>query len=410
LDNATALVNVRKQRTRQMALLQRIKPSLAGNGPEKQSPASPGLRSAGDALRQQREGFNLDLPQVAAALKIKPAYLAAIETGRTDLLPGAAYAVGFIRAYTTYLGLDSAEILRRFKLETSGFDAKPDLTFPAPLGKHSVPGGGMLLVSLILAICGYGAWYSWSAAERPRLERVREVPVTLLPPELKSPKTPVVSLPPASAPAPGGISSALVGSPSAASKDQPKPSQTIVTAELSPSHPPASAGSTPSESSSHLSVAANSNSAPPASASVPPPAPRAPAEPASATPTAPDPAVPPAGDPTEALAAPPPSPEGQSPRVFGAAAGPSRVVLRANIDSWIQIRDADRTVLFAGLLKPGDAYRVPDRQGLTMRAGNAGGLDILVDGKPAPSLGPMGAVRNVSLDPQSIMAEGGIHD
>jgi hypothetical protein len=45
-----------------------------------------------------------------------------------------------------------------------------------------------------------------------------------------------------------------------------------------------------------------------------------------------------------------------------------------------------------------------------MRAGNAGGLDILVDGKPARSLGPMGAVRNVSLDPQSMMAEGGIHD
>jgi hypothetical protein len=45
-----------------------------------------------------------------------------------------------------------------------------------------------------------------------------------------------------------------------------------------------------------------------------------------------------------------------------------------------------------------------------MRAGNAGGLDIVVDGKPAPSLGSMGSVRNVALDPQSLEAEGGVHD
>lgn len=67
-------------------------------------------------------------------------------------------------------------------------------------------------------------------------------------------------------------------------------------------------------------------------------------------------------------------------------------------------------MLFSGLLKPGDTYRVPDQPGLSMRAGNAGGLDIVVDGKPAPSLGSMGSVRNVALDPQSLEAEGGVHD
>jgi hypothetical protein len=37
-----------------------------------------------------------------------------------------------------------------------------------------------------------------------------------------------------------------------------------------------------------------------------------------------------------------------------------------------------------------------------MRAGNAGGLDVTVDGKPVPTLGPSGAVRTVALDPASL--------
>jgi cytoskeleton protein RodZ len=61
------------------------------------------------------------------------------------------------------------------------------------------------------------------------------------------------------------------------------------------------------------------------------------------------------------------------------------------------------------MLKPGDIYRAPDRVGLSMRAGNAGGLDVTVDGKPAGSLGRLGAVRNLALDPKSL-AQGGFHD
>ena len=62
--------------------------------------------------------------------------------------------------------------------------------------------------------------------------------------------------------------------------------------------------------------------------------------------------------------------------------------MRATADSWIQVRDADHSMLFTGVLKPGESYRVPDRPGLSLRTGNAGGLDVTVDGKPAPALGP----------------------
>jgi cytoskeleton protein RodZ len=80
-------------------------------------------------------------------------------------------------------------------------------------------------------------------------------------------------------------------------------------------------------------------------------------------------------------------------------------VLRAVADSWVEIRDAGHAVLLARLLKAGETCEVPDRPGLSMRTGNAGGLAIIVDGNPAPSIGSMGAVRrNVVLEPEALSA------
>lgn len=55
------------------------------------------------------------------------------------------------------------------------------------------------------------------------------------------------------------------------------------------------------------------------------------------------------------------------------------------------------------ILQPGDVYTVPDREGLTLLTGNAGGLSIQVDGVEIQSLGPSGAIRrNVPLDPDRL--------
>jgi cytoskeleton protein RodZ len=386
-----------------MALFRRIKSSGAGNRPEHEIPIATELRSAGDALRQQREALGLDISQVSAGLKIKPAYLVAIEEGRTDVLPGAAYAAGFVRAYSTYLGLDNAEILRRFKFEASGFDAKPDLSFPMPLGEHSMPGGGMVLVGLMLTIGVYATWYYWFDAERTRPERVIEVPATLLPSAIKLPKSPAVPVPASPPPVVGG-------SISVATKIGPGPTQTTLAAKAPTVSTHVPATSEISAVPAFPSLSANSSSIPPASAPFTPSGATVAAAPTPAPGATMPASLPAAANPTQALAAPLPLPNGRSARVYGAVEGPARILLHATADSWIQIRGADRTVLFSGLLKPGDTYRVPDQPGLSMRAGNAGGLDIVVDGKPAPSLGSMGSVRNVALDPQSLEAEGGVHD
>ena len=86
--------------------------------------------------------------------------------------------------------------------------------------------------------------------------------------------------------------------------------------------------------------------------------------------------------------------------VYGAANGESRIVVRAIYDSYVLIRDADDKLILTKVLRRGESYRVPDQQGLTMLTGNAGGLQIEVDGQATPSVGEVGAiVRNINLDP-----------
>ncbi len=84
---------------------------------------------------------------------------------------------------------------------------------------------------------------------------------------------------------------------------------------------------------------------------------------------------------------------------------PGEVVIRATADSWIQIRDARQSVLLTRVLKAGESCRAPARPGLSMRTGNAGGLEITVDGVPAPPIGGRGMVRrNVALDGHALLA------
>ena len=81
------------------------------------------------------------------------------------------------------------------------------------------------------------------------------------------------------------------------------------------------------------------------------------------------------------------------------------MLIKATGDSWVQVRDAQGTALFTRVLREGDIYRVPEQAGLRLATGNAGALQILVDGNPAPSLGGYGeVVRNIQLDPEKLAA------
>ena len=96
---------------------------------------------------------------------------------------------------------------------------------------------------------------------------------------------------------------------------------------------------------------------------------------------------------------------GYVPKVYGRSNLDARVVITAIDDSWVQVQGPDNELLLTRILHAGDTYRVPDRPGLVMVTGNAGGLEIQVDDAPAPALGPLGVViRNIALDPDRLLA------
>lgn len=67
--------------------------------------------TVGQELHQAREARSLSIDQAAAATRIRPHYLRALESGDFGALPSVAQARGFLRAYAGYLGLDPDPLL-----------------------------------------------------------------------------------------------------------------------------------------------------------------------------------------------------------------------------------------------------------------------------------------------------------
>ena len=143
------------------------------------NPEKPGA-GVGAILRGARLARDEDLREVAAALRIRLPYLQALESGAIEDLPGVTYGIGFVRAYASYLDLDSAEIVDRFKVEARGISHRTQLQFPEPLPGNRVPGAALLLIVLLLAGGVYGVWLYSSSQNMTIVEAVEAVPERLM--------------------------------------------------------------------------------------------------------------------------------------------------------------------------------------------------------------------------------------
>ena len=85
---------------------------ITGTSPERPVRADAG--DVGAALRQAREQRRISLDGLAQATKIRASVLRAIETNRKDGLPDAFYLRSFVRAYTSEVGLDPVDTVRRY--------------------------------------------------------------------------------------------------------------------------------------------------------------------------------------------------------------------------------------------------------------------------------------------------------
>ena len=121
----------------------------------------------------------VDLNDVSTELRIHYKHLLAIEEGRYADLPGPAYVIGFLRSYAAYLGLDAADLVRRFKTETSEFDARQDLNALEPYDEGGVPTGALIALALALVVGAYAGWYYVANPDEVAVERIPDVPERL---------------------------------------------------------------------------------------------------------------------------------------------------------------------------------------------------------------------------------------
>ncbi|MFQ5984153.1 MAG: RodZ domain-containing protein [Alphaproteobacteria bacterium] len=369
-------------------------------------------------LYQARQRCGEDLRAVAGVLRIRYPYLVAIEEGRFEDLPGPTYVIGFLRSYAGYLGLDADEIVARFKAESSQFAAPQKLEFPRPPDEGHLPTIPLLAGALVLAVVVYGGYYV-STADRAEFERITPVPERLAE---RASALGIEAEPAAGALAGGGQSLAEISvgavAPSSppSARDEERSVAAVGTGTVPSTTPALSGEPTPSETAA-VSVEPAVATATPAAVVEETPAP---GEEAPAPATQP-PTVSAAAEAEEtrvaaarpeaaaqepaALAQPATTSTGYVPRVYGRGNTDSRIHVRAKFDSWVQVKGARGELLLTRILRPGDVYYAPNRPSLVMHTGNAGALEITVDGDVAPPLGPLGAVRkNVALDPEQLLA------
>ena len=390
-----------------------------------------GVDHVGAFLREARENTGRSVADVAQILRIRRVYLEAIEDGRFDELPGAAYAVGFIRSYATFLRLDVPTIVARFKEEASGIESQQDLDFPTPVAEGRFPGGVVVALCLVVAAAGLGGWYWWQSQNTIDVARVPPPPEVLT----GSTDTPVAAVA-VEAPAVEVAETPAV---------EPVTSQTMASDAQDASgisEEPDSVSSEPSAVGSD--TASEEPTAEPAGevAATPEPETAAPTVPETVVESAPE--VAPAAQPAIAVPAEPlgpnsdlnvgvalpPEPESASPpavaagsqtasatsipgvpaaadaesegRTYGIVNRDARIILSAReTDTWVQVMDSQQNALLTQMLRAGDRYLVPNRPGLSLQTNNAGGLDILVDGTSVPTIGGRGDIRrDVRLDPE----------
>ena len=91
--------------------------------------------TVGQNLRRQRETQKVSLESIAKDIRIKPAFLQALEEDAFELLPAETYARGFIRCYSKYIGLNPEELLGvyRTQVEPSKDQVREQVFKPSPL-------------------------------------------------------------------------------------------------------------------------------------------------------------------------------------------------------------------------------------------------------------------------------------
>ena len=123
----------------------------------------------GEVLAAKRGERGLTLRNAAAATRIRPEYLAALEAGEFGRLPGPVYTKGYVRTYARYLGLDPEPLIEMVHVEAQDPRRRLGIGSQRPAHQFAVTRPAVIasaIVLLVSAVAGY-AWRQLQADQHP---------------------------------------------------------------------------------------------------------------------------------------------------------------------------------------------------------------------------------------------------
>ena len=324
-------------------------------------------RAVGRLLRDQREELGLSLSDVGQRLRIRRPYIEAIEEGRFDELPGAAYIPAFLRAYAVHLGLDPEKVLTAYHSSGATPIARPT-ALPAdfPLVERRKPYGLAVLTVLLVIAAGYAVWHFMPREEAVVAQKVPPVPDRLLAERAPSAPAPRVATPPQSQtqsqtppaemwPLPRTDNTTTIAPPpAAASPTQTTPTSTVGQAQA------AQPVATP-ERVEVPRVEPEQRVETPPRVEAPPPQvqPQPQVQPTQRVETAPLPRIDVLRAPAEPQEARTVAPREETPRNEVTPPVARDTPIGVRVDSWVELRAANGDVLAQTYVRAGESYTIP---------------------------------------------------
>ena len=278
----------------------------------------------GEALRLAREVSGKSLAELSAETRVHTRYLIALEQNDWSVLPTRVFSIGYVRAYSTALGLDEQLSVERFKRESPD----PSVPLQAPVGvafedvRRYSPRIIGAIALIAVAVVGWNVFQRVNLMHRPAASDIVSIPESWTLGAVPGQSGRVVAL---SAPQPA------------------PPDQTIPALYVTPGLEAQLTGVDPTDPEAVAAAAARN-----------------------------------AGPVQRAF-----NPRGA---VYGAAATASQVVIQARKAASIVVRMADGRVLFARQLAAGEAWRAPPGVAAVVDVSDPAAFDVYLNGEHGGAL------------------------
>jgi cytoskeleton protein RodZ len=366
----------------------------------------------GNQFREARERRGETLIGVADLLRIKESYLKSIEDDRFEDLPGKPYIIGFLKTYAVHLGLDVRMVLDSYRALSQG-DSDVGIAPPVPATEGQSPTSLIITISILCTLGIFGVWYHLTT-QNTYLSGGAKTAFPVNPPSNRSDTA--INILPETTVKVNKVSNVQIEKPKSPMENQIR---SRVEQELQSENKKrlgnlsdnkklvrdnedslAETVSGPKTGQYQDKMPSLVEQKPPQTEVLKSEESREGGQrvenksleylrPRGRTEVAP-----------EIMGE---SPSISAPSATGTRKGSKSVSLRAKAASWIELRRANGGRLISKMLQKGEIYHVPQETGVSLSTGNAGAIEIMIDGEVLGTIGSKGAVRrDILLDPENL--------